>query len=230
MPRNPTTERGAAIESTDPREVDVLGDLVLAVPPKVLGGLVQPEVARARPSLKRSPAANRADDIARSVFQAKDPGAGQHDHGASGFELHVSLLDNSQVWSDQAGKNTALNVISSNADLIVDYPNEVILDIVLKELRRFLEFTLGPPPSLRTSATMMWITAAAMFKPMSARNSLSPGRSWDNRPRRRVRFPNLFLADIGLNMAAAVIHIIVALVLRDGGGTERELEESVAAP
>ena len=46
----------------------------------------------------------------------------------------LSLLDCSQVWTDPPKGGTFLNVISSNADLIADYPNEVILDLVLKEL------------------------------------------------------------------------------------------------
>ena len=37
----------------------------------------------------------------------------------------LSLLDTSQVWTDAPAGGTALNVIASNADLIVDYPNEV---------------------------------------------------------------------------------------------------------
>jgi hypothetical protein len=107
----------------------------------------------------------------------------------------LSLLDNSQVWNDPPAGGTALNVISSNADLIIDYANEVILDLMLKELQRFLDFKLGPTTidrSLRdddvdyTRCHLQTNAGEALF--------VNQVGSWDYRPKATCDIPNLFLA------------------------------------
>jgi len=76
----------------------------------------------------------------------------------------LSLLDNSLVWTDPPAGGSFLNVISSNADLIVDYPNDVILDIVLKELHVSSTSSSIRRPVIKSRVTMTWTTRAAMFK------------------------------------------------------------------
>jgi len=102
---HPTTERGPPSESTDPREVDVLGDLVLAVPPKVLGGLVSPEVAARAPKLETVRLLRTEPMISLDLyFKRKILGLDNTITVLQDSNYTLSLLDNSQVWSDQAGR------------------------------------------------------------------------------------------------------------------------------
>ena len=97
----------------------------------------------------------------------------------------LSLLDNSQVWNDPPpGGGTALNVISSNADLLTDYPDNVILDRVLKELQRFLNFKLDDVDYGRCHVQTN--VGEELF--------VNQVGSWKSRPKATCNIPNLFLA------------------------------------
>jgi hypothetical protein len=96
----------------------------------------------------------------------------------------LSFLDYAHVWSDKLNGNTILNVISSNADLICDYPNEVILDVVLKELQRFLDFRLEDVDKERCH--IQTNVGEELF--------VNQVGSWDYRPTATCDIPNLFLA------------------------------------
>jgi hypothetical protein len=96
----------------------------------------------------------------------------------------LSLLDTSQVWTDQAAAGTALNVISSNADLIVDYPDKDILELVLKELQRFLDFDRADVDDGRCN--IQTNVGEELF--------VNQVGSWASRPKAICDIPNLFLA------------------------------------
>jgi hypothetical protein len=107
----------------------------------------------------------------------------------------LSLLDNSQVWNDPPARGTALNVISSNADLIADYPNDVILDLMLKELQRFLDFKLGPTAvdqSLRDDDVDY--NRCHVQTNVGEELFVNQVGSWEHRPKATCEIPNLFLA------------------------------------
>jgi uncharacterized protein with NAD-binding domain and iron-sulfur cluster len=196
MPRNPTTERGVVVEATDLRTVKVSGDLLLTVPPRALGRLVSPEVAARAPNLEKVRLLRSEPMISLDLyFKRKIPGLNNTITVLQDSNYTLSLLDNSQVWNDSPAGGTALNVISSIADLIADYPNEVILDIVLKELQRFLDFKFDPAPgdrSLRDDD----VDYARCHVQTNVGEELFVNQvgSWDYRPKATCEIPNLFLA------------------------------------
>ncbi len=185
MPANPTTEGGAAIEATDLRKVEVRGDLLLAVPPRALGRLVSPEVAARAPDLEKVRLLRSEPMISLDLyFKRKIPGLNNNITVLLDSKYTLSLLDNSLVWTNPPAGGSFLNVISSNADLIVDYPNDVILDIVLKELQRFLDFQLDEVDHDRCHVQTN--VGEELF--------VNQVGSWDNRPEATCDIPNLFLA------------------------------------
>jgi uncharacterized protein with NAD-binding domain and iron-sulfur cluster len=185
MPANPTTERGAAIEATDLRKVEVRGDLLLAVPPRALGRLVSPEVAARAPDLEKVRLLRSEPMISLDLyFKRKIPGLNKNITVLLDSKYTLSLLDNSLVWTHPPAGGSFLNVISSNADLIVDYPNDVIRDIVLKELQRFLDFQLDEVDFTRCHVQTN--VGEELF--------VNQVGSWDNRPKATCDIPNLFLA------------------------------------
>jgi hypothetical protein len=129
----------------------------------------------------------------------------------------LSLLDISQVWTDHLTGGTALNVIASNADLIVDYPSEVIMDILLKELQRFLSFTLDDVDKDRCH--IQTNVGEELF--------VNQVGSWDYRPKATCDIPNLFLAgdfcqtfiDVVTIEGAVVSGLLAAEALRQRRGT-----------
>ena len=141
MPISPCTVRGTSRKSSKTWEVDVPGDLILAVPPRALAGLVTWEVAACSPNLEAVRLLRTEPMISLDVyFKRKIAGLTKSITLLLNSKCTLSLLDISQVWTDGPANRTALNVVASNADLIVDYPSEVILDLLLKELQRFLDF------------------------------------------------------------------------------------------
>ncbi len=143
MPADPTTDRVEPPKPTKTWDVDVSGDLILAVPPLALERLVTWEVAACSPNLELVRLLRSEPMISLDLyFKRKIPGLTKSITLLLNSKYTLSMLDNSQVWNDFDADGTALNVIASNADLIVDYPHEVILDILLKELHRFLDFKL----------------------------------------------------------------------------------------
>jgi hypothetical protein len=196
MPDNTTTERGKHRKSTETWEVDVPGDLLLAIPPRVLGRLVSPEVAACAPDLEHVRLLRSEPMISLDVyFKRKVPGLTASITLLLESNYTLSLLDVSQVWRDPLTGGTILNVIASNADLIADYPNHVIIDIMLKELQRFLDFRLGPTTvehSLRDDDVDYDRTHVQTN--VGEELFVNQVGSWALRPKATCAIPNLFLA------------------------------------
>lgn len=234
MPSNVTTERGKERKPTKTWEVDVPGDLVLAVPPRALGRLVSPEVADCAPGLETVRLLRTEPMISLDIyFKRKIPGLTGSITLLLGSNYTLSLLDNSQVWSDAPAGGTALNVISSNADLIADYPNHVILDIMLKELQRFLDFELGPT-TLDQNLRNDDVEYSRCHVQTNVGEELFVNQvgSWDNRPKATCGIPNLFLAgdfcqsfvDVVTVEGAVVSGLLAAEALRRKHGIGRPIE------
>jgi hypothetical protein len=166
-------------------------------------------------------------------FKRKIPGLNNSITVLLDSNYTLSLLDNSQVWNDQPAGGTALNVISSNADLIADYPNEVILDIVLKEMQRFLDFKFDPAPgdrSLRSDD----VDYARCHVQTNVGEELFVNQvgSWDYRPTATCAIPNLFLAgdfcqtfiDVVTIEGAVVSGLVAAEALRRRRGIGAPIE------
>lgn len=197
MPEDPTTDRNDEPKPSKTWKIDVPGDLVLAVPPGPLGRLVSPDVAACSPKLETVRLLRSEPMISLDAyFKRRIPGLTSSITLLLDSNYTLSLLDISQVWNDwPAGGGTALNVISSNADLIADYPKEVILDVMLKELQRFLDFKLGftaVDPRLRDDD----VDYARCHVQTNVGEELFVNQvgSWDYRPKATCEIPNLFLA------------------------------------
>jgi hypothetical protein len=196
MPVNPTSERGETPKPAKTWEVDVPGDLILAVPPRALAGLVTWEVAARSPKLESVRLLRCEPMISFDVyFKEKIPGLTKSITLLLDSKYTLSMLDTSQVWKERPAGGTALNVIASNADLIVDYPNEVIQDILLTELQRFLGFKLGPTtvtPDKRNDD----VDYGRCHLQTNVGEELFVNQvgSWDSRPTATCDIPNLFLA------------------------------------
>jgi NAD(P)-binding Rossmann-like domain/Flavin containing amine oxidoreductase len=231
MPINPTTERGASPKPSKTWEVDVPGDLILAVPPRALGRLVSWEVAACAPNLESVRLLRTEPMISLDVyFTRKIPGLTKSITVLLDSKYTLSLLDTSQVWNDHPAGGTALNVIASNADLIVDYPSEVILDILLKELHRFLDFKLDDVDKDRCHVQTN--VGEELF--------VNQVGSWDYRPKATCDIPNLFLAgdycqtfiDVVTVEGAVVSGLLAAEALRGrrGIGTPIDILQPYSYP
>ena len=185
MPKSPTTDRGFVPKPTKISEVDVTGDLILAVPPRALGRLVSFEVAACSPGLESVRLLRTEPMISLDLyFKRKIAGLTKSITLLLDSKYTLSMLDISQVWTDCRTSGTALNIIASNADLIVDYPSEVILDLLLKELQRFLDFE--PDDVDKSRCHVQTNVGEELF--------VNQVGSWDSRPKATCDIPNLFLA------------------------------------
>jgi hypothetical protein len=229
MPHNQTTERGKVTRGTKPPwEVDVPGDLVLAVPPGALGRLVSPEVAEHAPNLENVRLLRSEPMISLDLyFKKKIPGLNKNITLLLQSKYTLSLLDTSQVWSNPPAEGTTLNVISSNADLIAAYPDRVIRDLVLTELRRFLDFKLDLH-SKRDDKRDDDVDYKRCHVQTNAGEELFVNQvgSWKYRPKATCNIPNLFLAgdfcqtfvDVVTVEGAVVSGLLAAEALRQKRG------------
>ncbi len=196
MPDNVTTERGKRRTPIETSRVAVPGDLVLAVPPRALGRLVSPDVAAHAQKLENVRLLRSEPMISLDVyFKRKIPGLTNSITLLLESKYTLSLLDNSQVWKDFPAQGTVLNVISSNADLIADYPNHDILDLMLEELQRFLDFRLDlatVDQSLRNDDVDY--SRCHVQTNVGEELFVNQVGSWDYRPKATCEIPNLFLA------------------------------------
>jgi Flavin containing amine oxidoreductase/NAD(P)-binding Rossmann-like domain len=196
MPKEPTTDRNDEPKPSKTWRIDVPGDLVLAVPPGPLGRLVSPEVAACAPKLETVRLLRSEPMISLDVyFKRKIPGLTNNITLLLDSNYTLSLLDNSQVWKDAAAGGTALNVISSNADLIVNYPKDVILDKMLKELQRFLEFRIDlMTRDQKSRDDDVDYDRCHVQTNVGEELFVNQVGSWDYRPTATCAIPNLFLA------------------------------------
>jgi hypothetical protein len=235
MPHDVTTERGGlAPRPSHTWEAAVPGDLLLAVPPRALGRLVSPEVAGCAPNLEDVRLLRSEPMISLDVyFKRKLAGLTKSITLLLESDYTLSLLDISQVWSDPPKGGTALNIIASNADLIVDYPNHVILDLMLKELRRFLDFKLGPL-AVDQSQRDDDVDYGRSHVQNNVGEELFVNQvgSWEFRPKATCGIPNLFLAgdfcqtfvDVVTVEGAVVSGLIAAEALRRRRGIGDPIE------
>jgi hypothetical protein len=214
MPGNVTADRGVRPVTTRTWEVDVGGDLILAVPPGALGLLVSPEVAACAPNLENVRLLRSEPMISLEVsFKRNIPGLTSSITLLLESKYTLSLLDLSQVWKDSPKDRTVLNVIASDADLIVDYPDDVVLDLMLGELRRFLDFELGPT-TVEQSRRADDVDYSRTYLQTNVGEELFVNQvgSWALRPKATCGIPNLFLAGDFCQTAVDVVTIEGAVV------------------
>src|SRR5207253_412482 len=94
---------------------------------------------------------------------------------------NLSLLDQSQIWRNSDGR-TLLNVIASDADTLVDFPTRDLLELLMRELRRFVEFADAD------------IERKYLQTNVGEELFVNQVGSWDQRPKATCNIPNLFIA------------------------------------
>ena len=191
---NPTTERGKPAKQHHPARRGV-SHVILAVPPGTLGRLVTRDIAEIAPGLADVRRLRSEPMISLDLyFKRKIPGLTQSITLLLDSRNNLSLLDNSQLWGDGSGP-TFLNVIASDADTLVDYGSDDIRDILLRELRRYLDFRLGDPacPADQRDDDIDYGRTHLQTN-VGEELFVNQVGSWDYRPRAVCPIPNLFIA------------------------------------
>jgi predicted NAD/FAD-dependent oxidoreductase len=202
MPHSLPPNRGAIVFPDSGDWIPVTGDLILAIPPRQLAGLITFEVAEAVPALANVrrlrcepmislvvPFNRRLPDIPVGITVLLD----------SRFEL--SLLDQSQIWRNGDGK-TLLNVIASDADTLIEFREQDILPLLLRELRRFIEFADADVD--RERIHLQTNVGEELF--------VNQVGSWDYRPKTACNIANLFIAGDFCQSVVDVVTIEGAVV------------------
>lgn len=163
-------------------DIEVGGDLILAVPPNQLGPLVSYEIAQHAPRLANVRRLQSKPMISLDLYFNRKLG---HIPRGVTVLLHsrhrLSFLDQSQIWSGW-NRGTFLNVVASDADPIVHFERDRIVDLITRELQHYLSFSHADIAghNLRTNV------GEELF--------LNEVGSWQYRPRARTGIPNLFIA------------------------------------
>ncbi|OYV32552.1 MAG: hypothetical protein B7Z80_26545 [Rhodospirillales bacterium 20-64-7] len=165
--------------------VEMRGDVILAVPPRQLGTLVSPQIARAAPQLAKVRNLRMEPMISLDLFfRKKLDNIPQGITSLQGTVLELSLLDTSQSWETAPHLGTSFNIIASTADTIIQYDDATILDLILQELAHYIDFDRADIIECRTH--LQTNVGAELFV-----NQIG---SWDSRPQASCEIPNLFIA------------------------------------
>jgi predicted NAD/FAD-dependent oxidoreductase len=202
MPHSLPPNRGAVVKPDSRDWVRVSGDLILAIPPHQLAKLITFEVAEQVPALANVrrlrcepmislivPFKRRLPDIPIGITVLLD----------SRFEL--SFLDQSQIWRNNDGR-TLLNVIASDADTLIEFREEDILYLLLRELGRFIEFADADLD--RERIHLRTNVGEELF--------VNQVGSWDYRPKTACNIANLFIAGDFCQSVVDVVTIEGAVV------------------
>jgi predicted NAD/FAD-dependent oxidoreductase len=185
---SPTVYRGSfPIVPKTEQEEEIEGDLVLAVPPSQLSQLITPQIAQCAPNLPGVRYLRCEPMISIDLFfRKKLPKLPKGITLLLNSPYEMSFLDSSQAWKSLAGGNTVLNVVASNADTLVplSYADDDILEILLNELRRYIEFDRSDVFDCRTH--LQTNVGEELF--------VNQVGSWQWRPQATSGISNLYLA------------------------------------
>jgi predicted NAD/FAD-dependent oxidoreductase len=202
MPHSLPPKRGAIVEPGSGDWVPVAGDLILAIPPHQLADLVTFEVAERVPALADIRRLRCEPMISLVVpFKRRLPDIPVGITGMVDSPYELSLLDQSQIWHD-AGGNTLLNVVASNADTLIEFSDQDILSVLLRELRRFIEFADADVD--RERIHLQTNVGEELF--------VNQVGSWDYRPKTTCDIANLFIAGDFCQSVVDVVTIEGAVV------------------
>ncbi|MBV8458312.1 MAG: FAD-dependent oxidoreductase, partial [Acetobacteraceae bacterium] len=202
MPHSLPPNRGAIVEPVGRDWIPLNGDLILAIPPRQLAGLISFEVAEYAPNLADVRRLRCEPMISLTVpFKLKlgDIPIGITVLLDSRYEL--SFLDQSQIWRNSDG-NTLLNVVASDADTLVDFPEGDIIWLLLRELSRFIKFAEDD------------VDRERLYLQTNVGEELLVNQvgSWEYRPQTTCEIANLLIAGDFCRNAVDVVTIEGAVV------------------
>jgi predicted NAD/FAD-dependent oxidoreductase len=202
MPHSLPPTRGATVEPDSSDWVPVRGDLILAIPLHQLADLITFQVAEHVPALANVRRLRTEPMISFAVpFKRRLPDIPFGVTGLIDSRFELSLLDLSQIWHNTDG-NTWLNVIASDADTLVEFPEQDILTLLLRELRRFIEFADADVD--RERLYLQTNVGEELF--------VNEVGSWDYRPKTTSEIANLFIAGDFCQSVVDVVTIEGAVV------------------
>jgi predicted NAD/FAD-dependent oxidoreductase len=182
------------------------GDLILALPPDELGGMVRPDVAERAPELANVRYLRCEPMMSIDLFfKRRLAGLPQGITVLLDSRYQMSFLDTSQTWRDLAGGNTVLNVVASDVDTLAPafYTNDEILPVLLDELRRYIAFT---------PATDLFECRTHLETNVGERLFVNQVGSWQWRPETTCSIPNLYIAGDHCKTVIDVVTIEGAVV------------------
>jgi len=202
MPHSRPASRGATVQPTSSFWVPVRGDLILAIPPTQLAKLMSLEVVeravslwdvrrlRSEPMISLDlPFKRRLPNIPIGVTLLLD----------SYYQL--SFLDQSQIWAASDGK-TALNLVASDANPLVDFSDKDLIRLLLQELKYFVKFDDADIDQERLY--LQTNIGEQLF--------INEVGSWESRPSATCEIPNLFIAGDFCKTVVDVVTIEGAVV------------------
>lgn len=202
MPHSLPTSRSATVEPTSSYWLPVQGDLILAIPPTQLAQLMSFEVVERAVSLWDVRRLRCEPMISLDIpFKRKLPDIPIGITVLLDSYYQLSFLDNSQIWSGAEGR-TALNLIASDADPLVDFNNDDLIKLMLQELKRFIVFEDADID--RERVHIQTIIGEELF--------INEVGSWESRPDATCEIPNLFIAGDFCKTVVDVVTVEAAVV------------------
>jgi hypothetical protein len=184
MPHSLPPKRGARVEPDSGDWIPVPGDLILAIPPRQLADLITFEIAERAPNLGDVRRLRCEPMISLDIqFKRQLPNMPIGITVLLDSRFNLTLLDKSQVWRNSHG-NTSLNVIASDADTLIVFPEGDVIRLLLRELKRFLDFEEADLDTQRTH--LKTNVGEELF--------VNQVGSWEYRPKETCNIPNLFIA------------------------------------
>jgi uncharacterized protein with NAD-binding domain and iron-sulfur cluster len=184
MPHPASPYRGERVLPGYTYDIVVNGDLILAIPPGRLARLISAEIMERAPELADVYRLRSEPMISLELyFNRKLPRIPIGVTLLLDSRFNLSFLDNSQIWRNWHG-GTFLNVIASDADVLINYSKEEIIKLMVAELKRFLRFEDADLEAKRTH--LKTNVGEELF--------VNQVGSWQYRPRSTTAFPNLFIA------------------------------------
>jgi hypothetical protein len=166
--------------------------LILAVPPRSLSALLDPELGSAAVELRSVRDLHSQPICSLDVyFHRRLPDIPSSIAALLDSKYRLAFLDNSQLWPRQTTKDvTFLNVAASNyEELAADSIGEMI-ERILHELRHYIRFEHDQ----RTKLDDVDRERSHLQTNVSAELFLNRIGSWPLRPRTNCSIPNLFIA------------------------------------
>jgi len=184
---SPSVHRGRTRITRLPAPMKIDGDLILALPLTQLSSLVTPQIAHRAPNLTDLRYLRCEPMISIDLyFRKKLEGLPKGITVLLDSPYEMSFFDNSQNWKSLEGGNTVLNVVASNADTLTPsvYSNRHIIDALLQELSRYIDFEREDLFDCRTH--LQTNLGEELF--------VNQVGSWQWRPTATCGIPNLYIA------------------------------------
>jgi hypothetical protein len=190
------------VQPTSSFWVPVQGDLILAIPPTRLAKLMSLEVVERAVSLWDVRRLRSEPMISLDLpFKRRLPNMPIGVTLLLDSYYQLSFLDQSQIWANSYGK-TALNLVASDANPLVDFSDKDLIRLLLQELKYFVVFD---------DTDIDWERVYLQTN-IGEQLFINEVGSWESRPSATCEIPNLFIAGDFCKTVVDVVTIEGAVV------------------